>query len=337
MRTSTIMVVFVVGYPKEAGYQEALDENRLAMGCNGWNHHPDCDCGWGGDNGYLHVSHGGGLNLHSEKMLTVSSLLNPNAKCPVCGDPVYYYESPYGGRVFFDEIGPPWAKHPCTDNGSPSVSSFEGVLNFMEAKMTPEKAMQLAAELVRYAMTDFREPNRKWPGDGLSGARHEVLDWLFRRHSTGEEHLVPLSDLILIISFIEERARSTIKGSDAGECRILRLRPVTTNNAHETRALCPLGLSQTCVCETMPKPIRTGEFSFHSPCRNEKLTKGHARHAMKQPKRRILHRPASDPILPLPCDRLKVLDPKCQTISVVYFAYFSKVILGNTLYIDFIR
>lgn len=208
------MVVFVVGYPKEAGYQEALDENRLAMGCNGWNHHPDCDCGWGGDNGYLHVSHGGGLNLHSEKMLTVSSLLNPNAKCPVCGDPVYYYESPYGGRVFFDEIGPPWAKHPCTDNGSPSVSSFEGVLNFMEAKMTPEKAMQLAAELVRYAMTDFREPNRKWPGDGLSGARHEVLDWLFRRHSTGEEHLVPLSDLILIISFIEERARSTIKSAE---------------------------------------------------------------------------------------------------------------------------
>ena len=55
--------------------------------------------------------------------------------------------------------------------------------------------------------------------------------------------------------------------------------------------------SQTCVCETMPKPIRTGEFSFHSPCRNEKLTKGHARHAMKQPKRRILHRPASDPWL----------------------------------------
>ena len=92
-----------------------------------------------------------------------------------------------------------------------------------------------------------------------------------------------------------KKISADLMGSDAGECRILRLRPVTTNNAHETRALCPLGLSQTCVCETMPKPIRTGEFSFHSPCRNEKLTKGHARHAMKQPKRRILHRPASDP------------------------------------------
>jgi hypothetical protein len=28
---------------------------------------------------------------------------------------VYFYQSPYGGRVFFDELGPPWPKHPCTD------------------------------------------------------------------------------------------------------------------------------------------------------------------------------------------------------------------------------
>lgn len=39
---------------------------------------------------------------------------NPNAHCPVCGAPVYFYESPYGGRVFFDELGPPWPTHPCT-------------------------------------------------------------------------------------------------------------------------------------------------------------------------------------------------------------------------------
>jgi hypothetical protein len=29
---------------------------------------------------------------------------------------VFFYQSPYGGRVFFDELGPPWPKHPCTDN-----------------------------------------------------------------------------------------------------------------------------------------------------------------------------------------------------------------------------
>jgi hypothetical protein len=31
---------------------------------------------------------------------------------------VFFYQSPTGGRVFFDELGPPWPKHPCTDNSS---------------------------------------------------------------------------------------------------------------------------------------------------------------------------------------------------------------------------
>jgi hypothetical protein len=29
---------------------------------------------------------------------------------------VYFYKSPYGGRVYFDDLGPPWPKHPCTDH-----------------------------------------------------------------------------------------------------------------------------------------------------------------------------------------------------------------------------
>jgi hypothetical protein len=34
----------------------------------------------------------------------------------VCGAAVFFYQSPYNGRVFFDALGPPWPKHPCTDN-----------------------------------------------------------------------------------------------------------------------------------------------------------------------------------------------------------------------------
>jgi hypothetical protein len=45
-----------------------------------------------------------------------ASFTNPNARCPVCGASVYFYQSPAGGRVFFDDLGPPWPKHPCTDN-----------------------------------------------------------------------------------------------------------------------------------------------------------------------------------------------------------------------------
>lgn len=46
------------------------------------------------------------------------SFVNPNASCPVCGKPVYFYQSEFDGRVFFDELGPPWSKHPCTDSSS---------------------------------------------------------------------------------------------------------------------------------------------------------------------------------------------------------------------------
>ena len=39
----------------------------------------------------------------------------PNARCPVCGAAVYFYKNEAGSRVYFDEIGAPWSKHPCTD------------------------------------------------------------------------------------------------------------------------------------------------------------------------------------------------------------------------------
>lgn len=49
--------------------------------------------------------------------------MNPNASCPVCGQSVYFYANEHGSRVFFDELGKPWAKHPCTDNGRPASGS----------------------------------------------------------------------------------------------------------------------------------------------------------------------------------------------------------------------
>lgn len=36
--------------------------------------------------------------------------------CPVCGQWVYFYSNEFESRVYFDEVGPPWPKHPCTDN-----------------------------------------------------------------------------------------------------------------------------------------------------------------------------------------------------------------------------
>ncbi|TYB91846.1 hypothetical protein FXF53_29315 [Micromonospora sp. WP24] len=31
---------------------------------------------------------------------------------------MFFYSNEHGSRVFFDEVGPPWPKHPCTDNSS---------------------------------------------------------------------------------------------------------------------------------------------------------------------------------------------------------------------------
>ena len=103
------------------------------MPCNGWNHSATCECGWGG------VWHGntptgrafndGNTKLdESGSPVEASSFIQlgtrrkpasftiPNARCPVCGASVFFYQNEYGSRVFFDELGFDWPKHPCTDN-----------------------------------------------------------------------------------------------------------------------------------------------------------------------------------------------------------------------------
>lgn len=83
----------------------------------GHNHHSGCICGWC-------LKYGGAKTtkpLYSSVVSTsaftsYASFTIPNASCPVCGASVFFYQSPAGGRVFFDELGPPWPKHPCTDN-----------------------------------------------------------------------------------------------------------------------------------------------------------------------------------------------------------------------------
>lgn len=99
--------------------------------CNAWNHPPGCRCGWGGQGYSGHppggfstagvrcaVAIGSYQRFWYAPITSRTSYTTPNAHCPVCGAPVFFYESEYGGRVFFDELGPPWPKHPCTDHGT---------------------------------------------------------------------------------------------------------------------------------------------------------------------------------------------------------------------------
>jgi hypothetical protein len=94
----------------------------------GYNHYPWCVCGWC----YKHSQGGYSTNailaalprFDAEQRIKregahrswTACFLVPNARCPVCSESVWYYENIHGSRVFFDEIGYPWPKHPCTDN-----------------------------------------------------------------------------------------------------------------------------------------------------------------------------------------------------------------------------
>lgn len=91
--------------------------------CNAWNHPLNCTCGWGGEGHSGHSTFSDFVPAAQSwwpraLTSTYDSYVNPNASCPVCGAAVFFYQSPSGGRVFFDELGPPWPKHPCTDNTS---------------------------------------------------------------------------------------------------------------------------------------------------------------------------------------------------------------------------
>lgn len=105
--------------------------------CNAHNHSPDCTCGWGG------AEHSGrrlevlGHQLYSwiqPIKSSVESYTCPNARCPVCGATVYFYSSPSGGRVFFDELGPPWPKHPCTSQVAASKMPTPNPVRSVESK-----------------------------------------------------------------------------------------------------------------------------------------------------------------------------------------------------------
>lgn len=89
------------------------------------NHSKSCRCGFGGD-GHLGRSPGfpPGVRPVTPTRPIISGVFDfsnnnsyviPNARCPECGDLVFFLKLKNGGRVFFDEIGPPWPKHPCTD------------------------------------------------------------------------------------------------------------------------------------------------------------------------------------------------------------------------------
>lgn len=50
----------------------------------------------------------------AQALISVSENITiPNARCPGCGSPVFFFAAANGGRVFFNALGSPWDKHDC--------------------------------------------------------------------------------------------------------------------------------------------------------------------------------------------------------------------------------
>lgn len=93
----------------------------------GFNHYPNCTCGWCVNKGREYINYtqlkddinrqyaSSLLDRNSVRSVT-GCYVNPNARCPVCGQAVFFYSNEFGSRVYFDDLGHPWPKHPCTDN-----------------------------------------------------------------------------------------------------------------------------------------------------------------------------------------------------------------------------
>lgn len=147
--------------------------------CNAWNHSFDCTCGWGGE-GHLGRRYIGNSSppIFHPKFKTYNEFLIgctiPNARCPVCGKPVFFYRSPSNGRVFFDELGPPWPKHPCTSN------QYEPIL----VKNTPD--------LDSINVSNSYYVNKEW--------KPFLLEGIFK--------VDPKNNISEIIGYIEDRRRT---------------------------------------------------------------------------------------------------------------------------------
>ena len=124
----------------------------------GHNHYKNCTCGWcvhervKAETRALTLTNNRKYSLseqfiNNERILFENGVqhsrsacfIYPNAHCPVCNQAVFFYQNSFGSRVFFDEVGWPWPKHPCTDNGKKvkgrtATLSIRSLLSIYELK-----------------------------------------------------------------------------------------------------------------------------------------------------------------------------------------------------------
>jgi hypothetical protein len=76
--------------------------------CNAWNHPPGCRCGWGGE---WHQPSTPVTGRVTSRATDTRDFTRPTT-CPKCHAQVFFVQY-NGGKMWFDELGPPWLKHDC--------------------------------------------------------------------------------------------------------------------------------------------------------------------------------------------------------------------------------
>jgi hypothetical protein len=153
------------------------------------------------------------------------SILNPASNCPVCGAKVYFYSNEYGSRVYFDEVGPPWPKHPCTDL-SLAINSDEAYRNTFETSSWGVWYKENTVGTDRFLTAAFRkEAIKRFEKD----TNQENLN---AEHSTGEA--IDDWDVYLVTKFSKKEHFYTVSYStnEAGALRRKRFVFGSKNGPH---------------------------------------------------------------------------------------------------------
>lgn len=102
-------------------------------------------------------------DLRADKGMT-SAYVIPNARCPVCGQQVFFYGNQHGSRVYFDELGDPWPKHPCMDQ-----SDHDGDVDYDELEPVARAGRDVGrVELLRRSVGLIHFARRHYGGYGAN-------------------------------------------------------------------------------------------------------------------------------------------------------------------------
>jgi hypothetical protein len=135
----------------------------------GYNHYPWCPCGWCYKHGWNFYSPRTTMEdfdrSFAERRLKetgairswTACFVNPNAWCPECGAKVFFYQNQYGSRVYFDELGWPWPRHPCTDSSTRTNSTRENA-----PQPISQRARGAIIEILEAASVTGFDPNAEF-------------------------------------------------------------------------------------------------------------------------------------------------------------------------------